>query len=928
MEKKPQHTPPSRKDSGTNLKTLLSKLALKLYDLGFNVIPVSIDKRPLTRWSPRGRLSREELERLLGRADGVALVGGLNPWFDVGYILLIVDVDNPRVLENTPTLRRLIEETVSWKTGPRCPRCYLKELDVLEEGSRFRCKSCYVEFTLEEAPRGLGALFTASREAFEKLTKGTVRFKDVELLYNNYQLIPPSKHKAGVRYEWVRPPDFTLPNLGIYSLEDVELEAIWGELRKLGASKPVWVEAEKRVAAEVKVEGATATRQARVEELRELSPDVIGEIVEHLRGLYQPGYRQHLWLNLSGAGAKCEVSPLSIARVLKQLYEEAGDTDSLRTRASAIVYSYKKAGVNVGVYAKEFEDTLGVKPYGLEREIREEDVKGRSGLQEILESVLGEAESLEVIRGLEEIFGRASPYRDSIIEVLDFEKQLYAVANLRKLIVARARRVEGRGLVYRERVFIGAPTSVIVYVNPVGGVTKYKVVWEVSTRPKPVEIGPAYIGDVLDRLRAEGLVTAGRFADDVLNAVIEGFIRRGRAEVRAEIESPGFYYVDGRVVAVGFDVREPVFEELREALILLDELAVWYKHVLDRFATVVKWGLLAPFNYVLKQRGRWVRWLYLYGASRTGKTTLGEVVLKIWGLGAGNTKTGGSIDTPARLGYVLSQSTFPVLVNEPGNALSREDIVEIVKNAVESTVVRGKYHRGSYVEIPSLAAVIFTSNKYIPRDDALLRRLQVLRFTYGERVEEGKAAVFERDVKPRLDKLRALGVFTAWYVTSNASILGGEDPARAILEEAYRRVGLELPQWVGLKVAGEECFEESIVEDVRSFLRERVNNAFFKAIREVYIEGVSGKGELPLKDRVRIVLEKQLLPWADLRDNEVVITTGVLGELKDVIGDIGGLKSLAELLGWEYGVRKVGGKPVRCIVAKLEDFINFLAGVE
>jgi len=908
---------PNSKVSGGSLKSfrgVLENIAFSFYDAGFNVIPVSIDKRPLTRWSPRERLSREELERLLGRADGVALVGGLNPWFDVGYILLIVDVDDPRVLEGAPTLRRLIGETVCWRTGPRCPKCYSKELEVVEEGSRFRCSSCYVEFNLGDASRGFGALFTVGRDAFERFARGTVRFKGVELLVNNYQLIPPSIHRTGVLYEWVKPPDFTLPNLGIYSLEDVEFEALVEELRGgVGAGRAVEVD--------------TATKHSRVE-LRELSTAEVNKVVELLKGAYRPGVRQYIWLFLSGWAAKAGVSPLSIAKALKQLYEEVGDTDSLRTRASAIVYSYKKAGVDVGVYAKEFEDTLGVKPYGLEREIREEDVKGRSGLQEILESVLGEAESLEVIRGLEEIFGRASPYRDSIIEVLDFEKQLYAVANLRKLIVARARRVEGRGLVYRERVFIGAPTSVIVYVNPVGGVTKYKVVWEVSTRPKPVEIGPAYIGDVLDRLRAEGLVTAGRFADDVLNAVIEGFIRRGRAEVRAEIESPGFYYVDGRVVAVGFDVREPVFEELREALILLDELAVWYKHVLDRFATVVKWGLLAPFNYVLKQRGRWVRWLYLYGASRTGKTTLGEVVLKIWGLGAGNTKTGGSIDTPARLGYVLSQSTFPVLVNEPGNALSREDIVEIVKNAVESTVVRGKYHRGSYVEIPSLAAVIFTSNKYIPRDDALLRRLQVLRFTYGERVEEGKAAVFERDVKPRLDKLRALGVFTAWYVTSNASILGGEDPARAILEEAYRRVGLELPQWVGLKVAGEECFEESIVEDVRSFLRERVNNAFFKAIREVYIEGVSGKGELPLKDRVRIVLEKQLLPWADLRDNEVVITTGVLGELKDVIGDIGGLKSLAELLGWEYGVRKVGGKPVRCIVAKLEDFINFLAGVE
>jgi P4 family phage/plasmid primase-like protien len=405
VEKKPEHTPPSRRKDSGSIKTLLFETALRLYDFGLNIVPTDKDKKPLGKWSPRERLPREELVKQLERADGIAIAGGLNPWYDVGVILFIVDVDNPRVLEDTPSLKRLIGETVSWKTGPRCPKCYFKELDVLEEGSRFRCRSCYVEFMLEEAPRGLGALFTASREAFEKLLKGTVRFKGVELLVNNYQLIPPSKHKTGVLYEWVRPPDFTLPNLGIYSLEDVELEAIWEELKKLGASKPVWVEAEKRVAAEVKVEGATATRQARVEELRELSPDVIGEIVEHLRGLYQPGYRQHLWLNLSGAGAKCEVSPLSIARALKQLYEESGDSDPIKVRASAIVYTYKKAGIDVDAYAGEFEELFGVRPYGLEREIGEEAVKGISGIREIAEALLGEEKALEVVRELERLLG-------------------------------------------------------------------------------------------------------------------------------------------------------------------------------------------------------------------------------------------------------------------------------------------------------------------------------------------------------------------------------------------------------------------------------------------------------------------------------------------------------------------------------------------
>jgi len=71
-------------------------------------------------------------------------------------------------------------------------------------------------------------------------------------------------------------------------------------------------------------------------------------------------------------------------------------------------------------------------------------------------------------------------------------------------------------------------------------------------------------------------------------------------------------------------------------------------------------------------------------------------VLSLWGLGSSNIKSGANIDTPARLGYVLSQSTFLVLVNELGNAFAKDEIVEIIKSAVESTVARGKYIRGSY----------------------------------------------------------------------------------------------------------------------------------------------------------------------------------------------------------------------------------------
>jgi len=56
------------------------------------------------------------------------------------------------------------------------------------------------------------------------------------------------------------------------------------------------------------------------------------------------------------------------------------------------------------------------------------------------------------------------------------------VANLRGLEVVRARRVEReRRLTYMETVTVGAPVEVVVYVNPIGGVTKYRVRWEALT---------------------------------------------------------------------------------------------------------------------------------------------------------------------------------------------------------------------------------------------------------------------------------------------------------------------------------------------------------------------------------------------------------------------------------------------------------------
>jgi hypothetical protein len=901
------------------------------------VIPVDRDKRPLTRWSVKERIARDELEKLLRRANGIGVAGGsVNPW-SPATVLVIIDVDNPDALERYPRLKEIVETTVSWRTGPRCQKCNNKHLDVLEPGKRFKCNNCGLAFSVEEAKRGVAALISLDNYVAEKYIHGTVRGGDVELLVNNYALIPPSVHPTGVKYEWIKPFDFDAPNLGVRALVESELQSL---LEELGVMKSVEETSPEAPEALEVAEAKPMEKTPRRLELRELGDSDIIEIKEPLKEAYRPGVRQYIWLFLSGWAAKAGISPLSIGKILKMLYEETGDTDPIKTRASAIVYSYKKAGLDLSPYASQFEEIFGVKPYGLEREINEDEIKGKTGLQEILEESLGEERALEIIKEIEEKFRVSSPFKDSVVEILDYDRQIYAVANLRKLLVVRARRVDNR-LVYKEKVFIGAPTRVVVYYNPVGGITKYQITWEVSVRPKPLVIGPALQPEILDRLEAEGLVVASRLARDVLAAIIHAYQVRGRAEVKTEIESPGFYIVDNKLQVVGVELKEPNPEELKEALLLLNELTTkWFNHMLDRFATVIKWGAIAPFIYAYKQKGKWVKWLYLYGSSKTGKTTLAEIAtIYLWGLDPGkHHKTGANIDTPARLGHVLSQSTFPVVIREPKGALDKDEIVEIIKASVEGLMARGKFHRGTYTDIPALAPLVFTSNKYIPRDDALLRRLKVLHFTYGERVPEDRAREFESKVKPELKKLKAIGDYIASCFLKNGLGEDLEKQGVEALEAAYKSVGLEPPDW--LKLESETSSETEIYEDlrerVRVFLVKRVNEEYNRFVGRITVEkpnegvDIISRQEADLKTRIEIVLDKQLIPWLLRKGNDVLITTGIMQELEEVIGDIGGLKSLAELLGWEYNPKytmkerkRVKGLVV--IKVDLEDFINFLS---
>lgn len=119
----------------------------------------------------------------------------------------------------------------------------------------------------------------------------------------------------------------------------------------------------------------------------------------------------------------------------------------------------------------------------------------------------------------------------------------------------------------------------------------------------------------MSELNKRGLTYKPRIAEESLNAIINGAHRAHKITIIREIETPGFYFIDGKIVGSNIEIRQPSTKEIRKCAEFLNELISRSKHP-EMLVTGIKWGILAPFSFVLKQlsensRERWIPWLYL-----------------------------------------------------------------------------------------------------------------------------------------------------------------------------------------------------------------------------------------------------------------------------------------------------------------------------
>lgn len=503
------------------------------------------------------------------------------------------------------------------------------------------------------------------------------------------------------------------------------------------------------------------------------------------------------------------------------------------------------------------------------------------------------------------------------------------------------------------------PVEIIKYDNtilhePVTFKIKWKSKNNVFTTPSHEE---GYnIKEIKDDLINRGEVINAYDVIPALTALIKAFDNRNLIKIKKDIQKPGFYFdaENNEIKTVNYEIKD-YRKDIIQATKVLDSLKEFYIDNLDKLATILKWGWISPFFYAMKQRGNQsVSYLCLSGIADTGKTTVAEIVLYLWGepLEGINEVSGAKAGSVARLGNLINSGTFPIVINETEDMFKRLNMVEMIKTSVFGLIARSRYEGNVIKNFAALSPLIFTQNGYLPEDDGIIRRFNDIRFGLNERKSKNDKLSFQsifqmnhHDVS-RLNKLKSISYFIAEEIINEPKLLDNdyEKLALLLLHRLYDNLNLKFPLWLNKSVEKYNVNEIYDIQEetIRTFLAYTINKAHVERITDATYtsDGIDKYLNLDRDEgidlRVDTVLSRQLVPWIIAKKNRqgeiiVCLTVEFAKQLKEYTAINHQLKTLGEIMGFNYGNMWFGKKTInnnhnqkRVIWANLDDFKLYL----
>ena len=467
-------------------------------------------------------------------------------------------------------------------------------------------------------------------------------------------------------------------------------------------------------------------------------------------------------------------------------------------------------------------------------------------------------------------------------------------------------------------------------------------------------IGPGDLQELHNELDRKGYIIDHRHSKKALNAAINHLREHGPSIHTREVHEPGYYLIDARVTRQNYTAGHTLPSETAAALELLEELREYYPGAEDILATVLKWGLLAPWNHILKKKGEdFLPWLLLYGDAQTGKTSLARISLTLYQPPHDQriiTEIGGSgFNTPYRIGEILQQTSLPVLIDEAREPLERSSTREIIKTAIQTDIARAKQRNDEYTQIPAYRAAVLTTNYPPPNDPGVQRRILSINFTLEHRKTEEKIREFhdkygvDTPRRTRINLLEHIGAHAEQLILADPTIIleprSWKEIADTLLTRIYEDAHYPQPEWTTrwAETTTITETETDILEEIRDHLRETIT----QKIQRTSIHDEEGnpilrdeKWQIERDELITTILRAGACPGLEYyptnRGRYVLISTALISRLRKQGIPVTSLRALSQLVGWPdpypIRVKRSGGgyTTLRRIKISLEEFLGFL----
>jgi len=655
-------------------------------------------------------------------------------------------------------------------------------------------------------------------------------------------------------------------------------------------------------------------------EYKPLDDKTIDDIVNILKDVYYTSYedsetlniyRQMIWVMMSKYGAYAGISPVSIIKILKKLYDYSSDKEFIAIRLSPLLKIYESYGVDISKYREDIEyeirgkiDELYIKDVDINIDV--------SGFFEFFTRKLrNESKALYLLMKLEEKIGRPSPFKDPVYN--EYRRETDYFITLRGL-GRTSKFVKTKDDLREDRIIIYASLENLMVYRTSGNEPYYIAEWLEANGRRFVTEG--VIDEHVEQLKRQGVVASRQNIHDCISIIFKAFEYKKIATVKEEMKIEGLYILNGELRWSREDLYQPDRDKLKEALEVLNDLSRYYDFAIEIFSDSVKYAILSPISFALKHSGRNPLPYAIYqGPPDTGKSTLAMLSLYIWGAPSENATISRNV-TPARLGRKIGQWTYPIIMNEAeGIKFVNPEVWAMIRDAWDTLKFREKYTSGGTIFTAeySMAPLILTSRRglYETLDDDEKKRFYFFNLTGKPRIPREKIEEFDKKYGKWGSKLRMKLVHMApfiyqWLKINWDKILSKDmrfewkEIGEEILRYLYKEAGLETPEWIEKRYDPQslEEYEDELVEEIKIALKEYVEEKIIeKAGRDKLLSTPD------LITRLKYLREMNLTSdvMIDIDDQNILIFSGFIDWLrtKKRIG-ISGLEELARLLQGEY----------------------------